>query len=333
MTRSPPRLLITAGDPAGIGPDICVALATREFPAALAVLGDDRVLAARARQLGIDVELVNLDSTEMPPTHRPGRLAVVARHAPAAVVAGQPDRANAAHVLDGLAVAVRACLDGHYDAVVTAPVSKATLTSRERPFSGHTEFLAAAAGAPTPVMMLCAGTLRVAQATTHLPLRAVPDAITPARLRAVIGVLHGDLARRFGIADPRILVCGLNPHAGESGELGHEEIEVIEPTLHELRRDGLRITGPLPADTLFLPRHLQNADAVLAMYHDQGLPVLKYAGFGQAVNVTLGLPFVRTSVDHGTAFDLAGSGQADPGSLYAAVEMAIRLTSGAAPAP
>jgi len=240
---------------------------------------------------------------------------------------GQPDPASAPAVLAMLRRAAEGCLEGEFAAMVTAPVHKAVINDAGLPFSGHTEFLAGITGGE-PVMLLAADKLRVALATTHLPLAEVPRAITAERVQRVLRVLDYDLRTRFGIAEPRILVAGLNPHAGEGGHLGREEIEVIEPALARLRREGLELEGPLPADTLFTPRRLENADAVLAMYHDQGLPVLKFAGFGRAVNITLGLPVVRTSVDHGTALDLAGTGKAESGSLVAALEAALELAAG-----
>jgi len=233
--------------------------------------------------------------------------------------------ANADYVLETLRVATNGCLNGSFAAMVTGPIHKGVINEAGQPFSGHTEFLAELTGATTPVMMLVADTLRVALVTTHLPLRDVANAITPTRLEQVIQVLHRDLQTRFGISHPRIAVAGLNPHAGESGHMGDEEMTIINPVLTRLRNAGMQLTGPLPADTLFTPKPLAQADAVLAMYHDQGLPVLKYAGFGHAVNITLGLPIIRTSVDHGTALDLAAKGQADPSSLNAAVEQAIHL--------
>jgi len=329
----PPIILLTPGEPAGIGPDLAVQLAQEEIPARLAVIGDPALLAARAGQLRLPLSVHELAHDRTPPVHRPGELQVypVARAAP--VIAGKLDPRNAAYVLDGLRLAVRLLRAGRADALVTGPVHKGVLNDAGFAFSGHTEFLAEQCGAPTPVMMLvaeCEGTnpLRVALATTHLPLRAVPAAITRERLVAVMRVLHHDLAARFGIERPRILVCGLNPHAGEGGHLGREEVETIAPTLDALRLQGLSLLGPLPADTAFTPRWLAQGDAVLAMYHDQGLPVLKHAGFGHAVNVTLGLPILRTSVDHGTALDLAGKGGADAGSLRAALRLAVNLAQG-----
>jgi 4-hydroxythreonine-4-phosphate dehydrogenase len=288
-------------------------------------VADPGLLRARARALRLKVAVEELPAGAPAAPHRPGRLWVrsVALRAP--VRPGTPDPRNAAYVLETLAQAVALCQAGPVSALVTGPVHKATISDAGEAFSGHTEHLARLTGAATPVMMLVAGRLRVALATTHLPLRAVPDAITDAGLKAVLRVLAADLARRFGIAAPRILVAGLNPHAGEGGHLGTEERDIIGPAVAELRAEGLDLEGPLPADTLFTPRHLARADAVLALYHDQGLPVLKHAGFGEAVNVTLGLPIVRTSVDHGTAFDLAGTGRAEPGSLLAAIALAARL--------
>jgi len=320
-----PRLLLTPGEPAGIGPDLVVAIAQQPLDAALAVVADPGLLQARAGLLGLPLRLRMLDPAAAAQPHRPGELQVlpVALGAPASP--GQLDPRNAAYVLETLRLAAARTLDGHADALITAPVHKGVINDAGVAFTGHTEFLARICGAPTPVMMLAAGGLRVALATTHLPLREVPAAITGAGLEAVLRVLHHDLRARFGLARPRILVCGLNPHAGEGGHLGREEIEVIAPVLERLRGEGLLLDGPLPADTLFTPRLLAQGDAVLAMYHDQGLPVLKHAGFGEAVNVTLGLPIIRTSVDHGTALELAGTGRAEGGSLLAALSMAMDL--------
>jgi 4-hydroxythreonine-4-phosphate dehydrogenase len=319
-----PRLLLTPGEPAGIGPDLAVTLAQQPLAAALTVVCDPGLLQARAQQLGLPLRLHAVGAPAGTP-HIPGELRVWPVALAAAVAPGRLDPRNAAYVLGTLRQAAGAVLAGEAEALVTAPVHKGVINDAGFAFTGHTEFLAELCRAPTPVMMLAAGSLRVALATTHLPLRQVPDAITRPALEAVLRVLHGDLQRRFGIADPRILVCGLNPHAGEGGHLGREEIEVIAPVLESLRREGLRLTGPLPADTLFTPRQLQGADAVLAMFHDQGLPVLKHAGFGEAVNITLGLPIIRTSVDHGTALELAGSGKAESGSLQAALRCALEL--------
>jgi len=317
-----PVLALTAGEPAGIGPDLCIALSQQALPCRISVLGDADVLRARAAQLGIAVDFVSGDSV---PAHRPGALHV--RHFPvaAAVSAGVLDPRNSAHVLALLDAALAGCLNGSYHAMVTAPVHKAVINDAGFAFTGHTEYLADHSGTNRVVMMLAGGGLRVALATTHLPLREVADAITPALLDEVIRILHVDLQRKFGIAQPRILVAGLNPHAGEAGHLGREEIDIIEPALERLRGEGMNLVGPLPADTLFSRIRVEPCDAVLAMYHDQGLPVLKYASFGAGVNITLGLPFIRTSVDHGTALDLAGTGRAEVGSLLAAIEVALEM--------
>lgn len=301
-----PRIAVTTGEPAGVGPELCAGLAASPPDCDLVLIGDRSMLEAAAGRR-LDAETVE---------HR--ALAVRARP-------GHLDRANSDYVLSLLDAAVDGCLSGRFDAMVTAPVHKGVINDAGVAFTGHTEYLAARTGAPLPVMMLVGGGLRVALATTHLPLARVSSAVTAERLSAVVEILHHDLRERFGVREPRILVCGLNPHAGEGGHLGREELEVIEPALERLRARGLRLTGPVPADTAFLHERAAAHDAILAMYHDQGLPVLKRASFGRAVNVTLGLPIIRTSVDHGTALDLAGTGRADGGSLRAAVELAIEL--------
>jgi 4-hydroxythreonine-4-phosphate dehydrogenase len=289
------------------------------------LVGDRHQLAERAAALGIEVILTDYQrGAPRRGGHTPGEIPVMSFPLPNAGCCGTPDPANASAVLAGLDWAARACLEGEFDALVTGPLQKSVINEAGLPFSGHTEFLAEATGAPLPVMMLATDGLRIALATTHLPLSAVPAAITAERLVQVVDVLHHDLVRRFGIAEPKIRVCGLNPHAGESGHLGREEIEVITPALDRLRARGLVIEGPVAADTAFLDT-AGKADAVLAMFHDQGLPVIKYAGFGKAVNITLGLPIVRTSVDHGTALPLAGSGRADPASLGVALRYAAEL--------
>lgn len=320
-----PRLILTSGEPAGIGPDLCIAIAARPWPCELVVAADLRLLEDRARQLNANVRFEAIEQPAPGNAHQPGTLRVLHCPADATVRAGTLDAANARYVLKLLDIAADGCLRGDFDAMVTAPVQKSIINDAGIAFSGHTEYLAERTGAALPVMMLTADRLRVALATTHLPLTAVSAAITPVLLEQVLRILDRDLRTRFNLQAPRILVCGLNPHAGESGHLGREEIEVIAPVLAALRSQGLQLIGPVPADTAFTPHQLERADAVLAMYHDQGLPVLKYAGFGNAVNVTLGLPIVRTSVDHGTALDLAGTGKADAGSLVAAVELAIQL--------
>ena len=288
------------------------------------MLGDVDVLRARAAQLGIAVDFVSGDAI---PAHQPGALHV--HHVPVAapVTAGALDSHNSAHVLALLDAALEGCLNGSYHAMVTAPVHKGVINDAGFAFTGHTEYLADCSGTRKVVMMLAGGGLRVALATTHLPLREVADAITPALLDEVIRILVADLHNKFGIARPRILVAGLNPHAGESGHLGREEIDIIEPALERLRGEGMDLVGPLPADTLFSRIRHESCDAVLAMYHDQGLPVLKYASFGAGVNITLGLPFIRTSVDHGTALNLAGSGNAEVGSLLTAIDVAMEMVA------
>jgi 4-hydroxythreonine-4-phosphate dehydrogenase len=320
-----PTLAITPGEPAGIGPDLVVQLA-QAGPApdtAWIVIADPQLLAERARQLDLPLRLREY-TPGAPPTGA-GELCVLPVETSVEVVPGHLDPRNAGYVLHTLERAADGCLAGEFDALVTGPVNKSVINDAGIPFSGHTEFLAARCNGAHPVMLLTADELRVALATTHLPLSEVSRAITRERLQRVLRILDRDLRTRFGLPEPRILVCGLNPHAGESGHLGREEIDVIGPALEELRSEGLKLFGPLPADTLFTPRHLQHADAVLAMYHDQGLPVLKYAGFGHAVNITLGLPIVRTSVDHGTALELAATGRAETGSLLAALEAAADI--------
>lgn len=282
-----------------------------DLPADIVVIGDPRVLQARAAMLGVPF---------------PGNLEIDPIHFPEPGVCTMPSAANAKALLDGLEMAVSGCIDGRYAAMVTAPLQKSIINEAGIAFSGHTEFIASLVNVDTPVMLLVAGELRVALATTHLPLRKVPDALTADGLRQVLNVLHTDLHSRFGIVNPEIIVCGLNPHAGEGGHLGNEDADIIAPVVREMQARGFKVRGPLPADTAFTPA-AGRKDAVLAMYHDQGLPVLKYAGFGHGVNVTLGLPIVRTSVDHGTALDIAGTGKADAGSLLAALELASRLAS------
>ncbi len=319
---TPPRIVLTPGEPVGVGPDLCVGFMRHELPAELVAIADRGLLEERARQLGVPAELQAFDPSRPP---EPGRLKIHHEplHAPA--VCGHPDSRNAPYVLRTLERAVQGCQQGVYRALVTGPVHKGVINDAGIPFTGHTEFLAGLTGTPRPVMMLATKEMRVALATTHLPLRAVADAITSDVLRETLEILHADLQRRFAVPQPRILVCGLNPHAGEGGHLGREELDTIEPALEALRARGMRLYGPLAADTAFTPRHVQRTDAVLAMYHDQGLPVLKYAGFGSAVNITLGLPIIRTSVDHGTALNLAGTGKAEGGSLEAAIRMALDM--------
>lgn len=323
-----PHLALTYGEPAGIGPDLCLHLARRALPCYLTVLGDPKVLTARAKQLGLA-----LCFHEGPAVYpqRKGELWVLPRPAAAPVIPGRLDPANARHVLDVIQTATLGCLAGRFDALVTAPVHKGVINDAGIAFCGHTEFIASLTGGE-PVMMLMTRLtsppvyFRVALATTHLPLREVPAAITATRIKTVLEVLQRDLKARLHLSHPRLTVLGLNPHAGEGGHLGREEIEAIQPVLDTLRGEGMRLVGPVPADTAFLAHHLTNTDAFLAMYHDQGLAVLKYAGFGRAVNLTLGLPIVRTSVDHGTALELAGTGRSDPASLLEAVAVAVELS-------
>lgn len=319
------RIVLTSGEPAGVGPDLCVEIAARDHAFELVLAGDGAVLADRAAALGRPLTLLPYDASAPPEPHRAGSARLLERKAGARVTAGQLDPANAAYVLALLDAAADGCLRGEFDAMVTAPVHKGVIADSGVAFTGHTEYLARRLGTPLPVMLLVAGELRVALATTHLPLREVPDAVTRERLAAILDVLDAGLRGRFRLTHPRILVCGLNPHAGEGGHLGTEEIEVIGPAIVAARARGIDARGPLPADTAFTPASLTGGDAVLAMFHDQGLPVLKHAGFGRGVNVTLGLPIVRTSVDHGTALDLAGTGRADPGSLAAALDLAAWL--------
>ncbi|MDM8561572.1 4-hydroxythreonine-4-phosphate dehydrogenase PdxA [Candidatus Parabeggiatoa sp. HSG14] len=330
-TQNLPRIAITTGEPAGIGPDVVLQLAQKTIPACLVVFADPDLLAQRAAQLGLAIQLQVLS---YPPTkkqwlyskHQPGHLEVVAIPLSQPIKCGQLNPANASYVLETLQQACQGCIEKHFDALVTAPVHKGIINEANEtgiPFSGHTEFLAAQTGVKNVVMMLATPDLRVALVTTHLPLSQINTAITPAHLETVIRILHFDLQKKFGLNKPRILVCGLNPHAGEGGYLGQEEILTIIPTLHKLRLEGICLIGPVSADTAFTPNSLSGVDVVLTMYHDQGLPVLKQRGFGKSVNITLGLPIIRTSVDHGTALELAGTGKASSGSLFYAVETAL----------
>ena len=321
------RIALTPGEPAGIGPDLILGLASQSWPVQLVVIADPELLRQRAAQLGLRVELQSYDAAAPATPQAAGSLTVASIPLQGAVQAGKLNVANGPYVLATLARAAQGALDGEFAALVTGPVHKGIINEAGVPFSGHTEFFAEQAGREQVVMMLATEGLRVALATTHLPLSAVSNAITPASLTKTLEILQQDLIQQFGIPHPRIYVCGLNPHAGEGGHMGREEIEVIEPVLARLRNQGMDLIGPLPADTLFQDKYLRQADAVLAMYHDQGLPVLKYKGFGRAVNITLGLPFIRTSVDHGTALDLAGSGKAEMGSLLTALNQAIHMVS------
>jgi 4-hydroxythreonine-4-phosphate dehydrogenase len=325
----PPRLILTCGEPAGIGPDLCIDIAARPWPCEIVVAGDHQVLQARAQQLQKSLTFLPYSPDHAPAEHRAGTMRVVNVPAAATVRAGHLDRANARHVLQLLDRAIDGCMAGEFAAMVTAPVQKSVINDAGIKFSGHTEYLAERTGGAHPVMMLASGSLRVALATTHLPLKDVSAAITGELLQRVLRIVERDLRTRFAIPAPRIIVCGLNPHAGESGHLGREEIEVIAPALDGLRREGMHLVGPAPADTAFTTHMLRQADAVLAMFHDQGLPVIKYSGFESAVNVTLGLPIIRTSVDHGTALALAGTGAAESGSLASAIDLALQLATSA----
>jgi 4-hydroxythreonine-4-phosphate dehydrogenase len=320
------RIALTPGEPAGIGPDLCLKLASQTRDVELVAICDPSLLQARAGILGQPITCRVLQDSAAPVTTRAGELAVLPVPLKTPAICGHPAPANARYVLDTLDRAVSGCLDGNFAAMVTGPVSKAVINEAGIPFSGHTEYLAAATRTRDVVMLLATPGLRVALATTHVPLSDVSALITPARLTVVLRILHAGLREYFGIEHPVISVCGLNPHAGEGGHLGREEIDSIIPAMQALRAGGLRLVGPLPADTAFTPERLRETDAVLAMYHDQGLPVLKHLGFGRAVNITLGLPIIRTSVDHGTALELAGTGRADSGSLQAALQTAIEIS-------
>jgi 4-hydroxythreonine-4-phosphate dehydrogenase len=304
-----PVIVVTSGEPAGIGPELCLRLADRQWAARLVILGDRSLISERARSLGLTNEKLDIRNIPLKKS----------------ALAGRCDTANAPYVLDLLDIALAGCLSGEFAAMVTAPVHKGVINDAGIPFTGHTEYLAERTRTPRVVMMLAGAGLRVALATTHLALKDVPAAITRAELETTLRILHTDLQRKFGISQPRILVAGLNPHAGEDGHMGREEIEVIRPVLEKLRTEGMNMIGPLPADTLFTKNVRTDSDAQLVMYHDQGLAVLKYAAFDEGINVTLGLPVIRTSVDHGTALDLAGTGKASPTSLFAAVDAAIDM--------
>ena len=320
-----PVIAITSGEPAGIGPELCLRLVDRDFPAQLVVIADRTLLEARAQAVGIAGDKLKLRDWIPGQPSSKGTLDVM--HQPLAVpsLPGRLDPANANYVLRLLDRALDGCRSGEFAAMVTAPVHKGVINDAGVHFVGHTEYLAEKTNTPQVVMMLAGGDLKVALATTHLPLKDVAAAITQNSLEATLRILHADMRSKYGLENPRILVAGLNPHAGEGGYLGMEEIEVISPVLEKLRAEGMALLGPLPADTMFTPPMLAQGDCVLAMYHDQGLTALKYATFGNGINVTLGLPVIRTSVDHGTALDLAGTGRADPGSLFVAVEQAIAM--------
>ena len=321
-----PTIAVTAGEPAGIGPDLCILLAERKPQAHIVFIADRKLLAARSTMLGRRGELPDYDAAKIS-RKRSASISLLHHPIKNSAMPGRLDSNNSRYVLATLNSAARGALNGDFDAIVTAPVHKGIINDAGIAFRGHTEFFAEKTQSDHVVMMLVGGGLRVALATTHIPLKEVANAITKTNLERTLTILHNDLRNKFGIVTPRILVAGLNPHAGELGYLGREEIEVIEPVLQQLRNQGMKLEGPLPADTLFSPKYLERADAVLAMYHDQGLPVLKMKSFGHGVNVTLGLPIIRTSVDHGTALDLAGTGQIDVGSMLAAIDLAIDLAA------
>lgn len=326
MTNEIPRLALTPGEPAGIGPDLILQLSSAPKDAELIVVADKKMMQERAEQLNIAIQFSAYQRDTKASVNKPGEIKIIDIKCREPVKAGCLNSANSNYVLETLTRATQGCISKEFAAIVTAPLHKGIINDAGVAFTGHTEFLAELTKAELPVMMLAADKLRVALATTHLPLKDVSAAISKDSLRQVIRILHQDLVTKFGIESPHILICGLNPHAGESGHMGHEEIDTIEPVINELKQAGMNLSGPLPADTLFTPKYLETADAVLAMYHDQGLPVLKHVGFGHAINVTLGLPIIRTSVDHGTALDLAGTGKASTGSLVAALDAAIEMT-------
>ncbi len=321
------RIAITTGEPAGIGPDIVIAIAQQNWPVDLVVVASPQLLRQRAQQLGLPLNIVTYNPAKKAKSHVAGNLTVLPIPLAEPCVAGELNPANGQYVVETLRVASEKNISGEFDAIVTGPVHKGLINQAGIAFSGHTEYFAHQANCSDVVMMLATKGLRVALVTTHIPLAYVSKAITPERLKKVTRILHRDLIDKFGISAPKIYVCGLNPHAGEDGHLGREEIEVMIPALDELRAEGIDTIGPLPADTIFQKKYLDEADAILSMFHDQGLPVLKYKGFGNSVNITLGLPFVRTSVDHGTALDLAGTNQADAGSFNQAIATAIDLVS------
>lgn len=317
-----PKIIITAGEPAGIGPDVVLAAASESWPAQLVVVADRTLIATRARQLGLDISLVDYTQGDAATPHTPGVLPIIHIPLSAPSEAGALNAANSNYVVATLEYAAQACLSGDFAALVTAPVHKGVINDAGVPFSGHTEFFADLCNTQKVVMMLVGGGMRVALATTHIPLRDIADAITQQNLTETLRIIARDLRSKFNIAEPNIAVLGLNPHAGEGGHLGREEIDTLIPAIDVLRAEGMKIIGPLPADTAFKGPAAQ-CDAILAMYHDQGLPVLKYASFGEGVNITLGLPIIRTSVDHGTALELAGTGKANNSSIKAAIQLAI----------
>lgn len=322
-----PRIAITSGEPAGIGPDLCALIAQQEFPAELIVIADQALLKQRAQMLGLPLTIKAFNPESDPVPVKTGEIKVLHTPVSYTVSCGELNVANASYVVKTLDIAIKGCMNKQFDAMVTAPLHKGIINDAGLPFTGHTEYLAEKTGGHHPVMMLATSRLRVALVTTHAPLSEIPAMITEQLILQVTRILDQDLRLRFGLTEPRIAICGLNPHAGEGGHLGREEIDTIIPALKTLSEEGINVHGPLPADTAFTPQHLEQSDVVLAMYHDQGLPVLKHQGFGDAVNITLGLPIIRTSVDHGTALDLAGTGDIDEGSLCVAIETAIQMVN------
>jgi 4-hydroxythreonine-4-phosphate dehydrogenase len=329
VPHSIPRILITPGEPAGIGPEITAKIAQQSWNAELIAVGDSTLLQERARQIGLPLSIQPIELSQSPEPHKPGTLNCISVPLHAPCIPGKLNRDNAKYVIECLKIAASVCHDNknQHTALVTGPVHKSIINEAGIVFTGHTELLATLFHVKQPIMLFVANELRVALATTHLPLALVPNAITQKLLIEIVEILNAELKNKFHIAQPKITVCGLNPHAGEMGHLGREEIDCIEPALHYLREKNIHVTGPVPADTIFTEKNLKNTDAILAMYHDQALPVVKYMSFGHAVNVTLGLPIIRTSVDHGTALDIAGTQHADAGSLAAAIKLAVELTS------
>lgn len=321
------RIVITPGEPAGIGPDLVIAIAQKAWPVQIIVVASLSLLNERAKQLNLPLTLTKYNESEPAMPQAAGTLTIIPLELNAPCIPGQLNPENGSYVVESLRLACEKNMSGEFDAVVTGPVHKGLINKAGISFSGHTEYFAHQANCSDVVMMLATEGLRVALVTTHIPLAYVSKAITHERLQKVTRILNKDLIEKFGIAEPKIYVCGINPHAGEDGHLGREEIEVVTPALDELRAEGMNLIGPLPADTIFQEKYLNQADAILSMFHDQGLPVLKYKGFGKSVNITLGLPFIRTSVDHGTALDLAGTVNADPGSFYEAINTAIALAN------
>jgi len=324
-TKNIKRIVITPGEPAGVGPDLVIAIAQQDWPAQIVVVASKSLMLERAKLLGQPLTIVDYDPNKPAMTHQAGTITLLSMELAEPCIAGELNANNGAYVVETLRVACEKNMSGEFDAIVTGPVHKGLINKAGIPFSGHTEYFAHQANCSDVVMMLATTGLRVALVTTHIPLAYVSKAITVERLQKVTRILHQDLINKFGIESPTIYACGINPHAGEDGVLGREEIEVMNPAFEVLRDEGINIIGPLPADTIFQEKYLSQADAILSMFHDQGLPVLKYKGFGSSVNITLGLPFIRTSVDHGTALDLAGIGSADQGSFIEAIRTAIDL--------